>query len=120
MSVDISALRALAPELSQASDAILTDALAAVPLLVNLSSTGPFTATPAMVDRLTTYMALHIVSLMGFGRASTGRVASKSAGGVSITFAQAAEVALSDLSSTPWGVLYKLAVRPFGLRGAVT
>lgn len=117
MAVTTSNLIALAPELASVDVSILAQALAAVPLVVNLSTSSPFADK---ADLLTTYMALHLLALMGFGKAAQGRVISKGAAGVSVTYATVAQFKMSDLTSTPWGALYKLAVRSYGLMGAVT
>lgn len=114
MAVTSADLITLAPELSTVDVAILNQALSAVPLVVDL------TTFPERTDLLTKYVALHILTLMGFGKQANGRVVSKSAGGVSITYATAATTSFADLSSTTWGSLYRMAVRAHGLRGAVT
>ncbi len=114
MSVTIADLRTLAPELGTVDDGIIQAALDAVPLMVTLET------FPEHIDLLTTYMALHVLALMGHGNSAGGRIVSKSAGGVSVTYAQATATALSSLGSTQWGVLYRLVVRGYGLRGAVT
>jgi hypothetical protein len=108
----------LAPELAAVDNAILVAALAAVPQLINLDpNSSPFADK---ADLLTTYLALHVLAMMGYGKASQGRVVSKGAAGVSVTYATVAAFKVSDLESTPWGALYKLAVRGYGFRGAVT
>lgn len=113
MSVEIEDLRALAPELETVPDEILESALEAVPLIINLD------AFPDKAELLTKYMALHVLALMGFGKAKDGKIISKSAAGVSVTYASTTATALRELDSTPWGALYRLAVRGYGLRGGV-
>lgn len=110
-------LIALAPELATVDTAILDAALAAVPGLVNLGPSSPFLDK---ADLLTTYMALHVLALMGYGKASQGRVIAKGAAGVSVRYASVAAFKMSDLESTTWGSLYRLTVRGYFLRGAVT
>lgn len=114
MAVTSADLIVLAPELASVDVAILDDALAAVPLMVNLAT------FPERADLLTKYMALHVLALMGFGKQANGKVVSKAAAGVSVTYASVAPTALQELGSTPWGCLYRAAVRAYGLRGAVT
>lgn len=114
MAVTRANLITLAPELAAVDTAILDAALAAVPLAINLTTFAD------KADLLTTYLALHILSLQGYGKQANGRIISKSAAGVSVTYAQLAPYALKDLDSTPWGALYRLMVRGYGLRGGVT
>lgn len=117
MSVTRADLIKLAPELATVDTAILDQALLSVPLVINLGTSSPFLDK---ADLLTTYMALHLLAMMGFGKQANGRIISKSAAGVSVTYAQLAPYALRDLDATSWGALYKLAVRGYGLRGGVT
>lgn len=113
MSVTTSDLITLAPELATVDVAILNSALEAVPLMVRLE------VFPENAELLTKYLALHVLALMGFGKAKDGRIVSKSAAGVSVTYATTVATAMDSLGSTPWGVLYRLAVRRYGLRGGV-
>lgn len=115
MSVTLENLRTLAPELATVDDAVLQHALAAVPHMANVDAFGD------KADLLTTYLALHTLALMGFGKAANGRVTSKSAAGVSVSYAVPQDAAaMGALDSTPWGRLYRLVVRGFGLRGGTT
>lgn len=121
MSVTNADLIRLAPELADVDAAVLEFARMAVPQLVNLDPvSSPFVGPPSKVDLLTIYLSLHVLALSGYGKAAQGRVVSKGAAGVHVTYASVAQFKLSDLESTTWGALYRLTVRSYGYRGAVT
>lgn len=108
----------LDPSLAAVDTAALQSALDAVPLIINLDPvSSPFLAK---ADLLTTYLAMHVLALMGFGKAGQGRVVAKGAAGVSVRYAELKAFSLRELDSTPWGALYRLTMRGYGLRGAVT